>query len=128
MTTVDESVLNDTPETAPAIPRTQRALDAAAIRDLRNGVIFKKMRADFRAACARDNAPCWLCNGQLGEIRYDLSYPHPLAFELDHKVTVKEAPQLLMDVNNFGASHHECNQSRGSDDPPLEIGEPSEVW
>jgi hypothetical protein len=63
-----------------------------------------------------------------GDIDYRQPYPHPQGFELDHIITVKDRPDLLMDPLNFGASHHSCNQERGTDDPPLHLGEPSEVW
>lgn len=65
------------------------------------------------------------CNS---DIDYKLAYPHPYSWSLDHAITVKERPDLLLDPLNFRHSHHDCNQQRGTDDPKLDIGEPSEVW
>ncbi len=122
----------DTPETAPVVPRTQRSIDAEKVRELRNSPVFKKLKDSFRAECARQRnldgsvgAPCWLCNG---DINYKLQYPHPYSWSLDHAVTVKENPNLLMDRENFRASHLDCNIARGTDDPPIDIGKPSEMW
>jgi hypothetical protein len=116
---------DDTPETAPPIPQTQRSKDAAKAREMRDSPQMKKLLAEHRAKCARENACCWLCGG---EIRYDLKYPHPFCFETDHAITVKERPDLLMDVLNFRPSHRDCNESRGTDAPPLTFGDPSEIW
>ena len=123
--TTDEYTYLDTMETAPAIPRTQAAISAAEVRELRNGTIFKKLKGDFRATCAREKTPCWLCND---DIDYKLDYPHPLSWSLDHAITVKERPDLLSDPLNFRSSHHDCNQRRGTDDPVLDLGTPSETW
>ena len=132
MTSFDESALNDTLETAPVMPRTQRAIDAEKVRELRNSTTYKKLRADFRAEGARQRnpdgsigAPCWLCNG---DVDYRLEYPHPWSWSADHAITVKENPSLLMDKNNLRHSHHTCNQARGTDDPIIDLGIPSEVF
>ncbi len=128
----DEAALSDTPETAPVVPRTQRSVDAAKVRELRNSSKYKALKDKFRADCARQRnpdgttgAPCGLCSDV---IDYKLQYPHPFSFSADHKVTVKENPGLLMDANNLQATHLDCNLGRGSDDAPIELGEPSESW
>lgn len=56
------------------------------------------------------------------------SYPHPYSFSLDHAITVKERPELALDPLNFRASHLDCNIARGTDDPKIDIGTPSELW
>lgn len=56
------------------------------------------------------------------------SYPHPYSWSLDHAITVKENPNLVMDPLNFRASHLDCNVGRGTDDPKLDLGTPSETW
>lgn len=61
-------------------------------------------------------------------IDFRLQYPHPYSWSLDHAVTVKEAPQLIMDPNNFRSSCLDCNTERGTDDPKLDLGIPSECW
>jgi hypothetical protein len=125
MTTVDDTVYFDTEETAPAVPRTKASLDAAKIRELRNSPPFKSLKEKFRAVCARNDEPCWLCREP---IDYKLTYPHPLSWSLDHKISVKERPDLLMDWENFAASHLDCNLRRGTDDPAIDLGKPSEDW
>jgi hypothetical protein len=116
---------NDTLETAPVMPKSRRSIDAQTVRQQREDPKFKKLRAKFRATCARTGAPCWLCNG---DIDYRLTYPHPFSWSLEHKITVKERPDLLMDVENFAASHYDCNMARGTDEPTIDIGAPSELW
>lgn len=129
---IDETELNDTPETAPVLPRTQRTIDAKKARTDRESSQFKSMREKFRDDCSRERnadgttgAPCHLCSEP---IDYRLAYPHPFSWSLDHLVPVKENPALLMDRENFRASHLDCNVGRGSDAVPLNLGEPSEIW
>jgi hypothetical protein len=122
---MDEDELNDTPESATIGRRPQTQADRDKAREMRDGPVFKNLKAKFRANCARNREPCHLCGDA---IDYRLDYGHPQAFELDHIKTVKERPDLVLDVLNFGASHHDCNQNRGTDDPPLHLGTPSEIW
>lgn len=127
-----DAALDDTPETAPSMPQSRRTTDAKKARDLRDSPVFKALRKKFRDECGRQRnsdgstgAPCHLCGDK---IDYRLSHPHPQGFELDHIKTVKERPDLLMDPLNFAAAHKSCNEERGTDDPPLHLGEPSRVW
>jgi hypothetical protein len=125
-------VYQDTKESAPSIPRGKTSLRAEQINQMRHSPQYKKLRNEFRAACARQRhqdgstgEPCWLCNGT---IDYQLKHPHPYAFTLDHAITVKENPDMMMDPLNFRAAHSDCNLGRGTDDPPIDLGVPSEVW
>ena len=127
-----ENRFDDTQETEPSKPRGKTALRSAQIEKIRHSPQYKRLRNEFRARCARyrnkdgsTGEPCWLCNGT---IDYALSHPHPYAFSLDHAITAKENPDLLMDPLNFRASHADCNMARGTDDPPLDLGVPSETW
>ena len=129
---MSDSAFDDTQETAPSLPRGKTALRAETINGLRHSPQYKKLRAEFRAACARKRHAdgslgefCWLCNGA---IDYQLKYPHPYSFSLDHAITVKENPDLMLDPLNFRASHSDCNIGRGTDDPPIDMGVPSERW
>jgi hypothetical protein len=130
---MDESEFEDTPETAPMRPQSKRSVDAEKAKQLRDGPVFRNARVKFRDECARYRNPedgtigaaCHLCGE---DIDYRLQYPHPQAWELDHIKTVKEFPELVLDPLNFAASHHSCNMERGTDDPPLHLGEPSEIW
>lgn len=129
---INDTDLDDTPETAPAVPRTQAAVTAANARAMRESPQYKKRRGEFRAEGARQRnedgttgAPCWLCNQP---IDFKLTYPHPMSWSLDHKLTVKERPDLVMDVENWAHSHYDCNIRRGTDDPALDLGVASEEW
>lgn len=124
-------VYDDTPEGAPPVPMGRSQIKSAELRKIRSSHQYQTARADFRFHeehrwfDGKQGAPCWLCGG---DIDYRLQYPHPYSWSLDHAVTVKEDPSKILDVNNFRSSHHDCNQERGTDDPKLDIGEPSEVW
>jgi hypothetical protein len=124
-------LFNDTPEGAPPVPRTAASVRSQEIRKLRATNEFRLLRDHFRFTEShrwvdgKEGAPCWLCGG---DIDYRLQYPHPYSWSLDHALTVKDRPELLMDINNFRSSHHDCNQQRGTDDPALDLGVPSEIW
>lgn len=122
---------DDTLEGAPPVPRTMAAVAASEVRRLRSSHQYQKLRDDFRWAeqhrwiDGRMGAPCWLCGG---DVDYRLRHPHPYSWSLDHAITVKERPDLLMDVGNFRSAHLDCNSLRGTDEPGLDIGKPSEIW
>jgi hypothetical protein len=128
---VTTDVFDDTPEGAPPFPRTQASLQSEAMRKLLTSNEYRALRKQFRFdeehrwVGKRQGAPCWLCGG---DIDYRLSYPHPYSWSLDHALTVKERPDLALDRNNFRSSHLDCNRQRGTDDPKLDIGNPSEIW
>lgn len=86
---------------------------------------YKTARTRYRTQCANQSAPCWLCHNP---IDYTLPNPHPDSWSLDHALTVKDAPHLVSDPHNFRPSHLACNQQRGTDEPRIDIGTPSEVW
>lgn len=123
---------DDTPEGAPAVPRSHTSIKADEIKKIRSSSEYRRLREDFRQTCARARQidgtigePCWLCNG---DIDYKLAHPHPYAWSLDHAITVKEDPSRILDPLNFRASHYDCNIERGSSEPKLDLGVPSERW
>lgn len=123
---------NDTLEGAPVAVRGKSQIRAAEANALRKSPQYKKLKAEFRAQCARKRWPdgtigerCWLCGDA---IEYTLDYPHPYSWSLDHAITIKENPALAMDPLNFRPSHLDCNVGRGTDEPKLDLGSPSEVW
>jgi hypothetical protein len=124
-------LFNDTPETAPPLPTTAGAILSQEIRAIRSSHEYQMLRKQFRFleehrwVNGKKGAPCWLCGG---DIDYRLSHPHPYCWELDHAITAKEAPQLILEPSNFRSSHRDCNIQRGTDDPKLDIGTPSEIW
>lgn len=110
--------------------------DKAWVEKIRNSTAYRKQRADFRTQCSKMNvpladgtisrgAPCHICGRA---IDYHLRDPHPESWSLDHIKTVKEAPELIMDVSNWAASHLDCNKTRGTDEPIIDIGVPSRDW
>jgi hypothetical protein len=120
---------DDTPETAPPLPRSVASIEAAEVRKLRSTNAYKRLRDAFRRSEANDwttgrqGAPCWLCGN---EIDYRLAYPHPYSWSLDHAVAMKHRPDLLMVTGNFRSAHLDCNTQRGTDAPKLDIGIRSE--
>jgi 5-methylcytosine-specific restriction endonuclease McrA len=124
-------IYDDTPETEPKYhsppnPRT------AALRQLRDSDEFRRVREQYlrhaKNVHNRDGTKgekCWLC-GQ--PIDYSLKYPHPQSWSLDHAIPVKDNPALTLNSSNFRSSHITCNRRRGSDDPDIDLGVPSEIW
>jgi hypothetical protein len=121
----------DTPETAPIV-RSRAQIATAEIRRIRSSHAYQDAVARFRLECSIHRnedgtvgARCWLDGDP---IDYRLAYPHPLSFSTDHAIPVKEAPHLMLDPMNFRPSHLDCNCRRGTDEPALDLGTPSEVW
>jgi len=115
---------DDTPE-AEVQYRATRVSTRAELERMRHTSEFKQMRAQFRKESRLLKSVCWLCGE---EIDYALTSPDPQSFTLDHAIPVSEHPELLMDRNNFRASHRKCNEDRGTKEPALDTGIPSEVW
>ena len=124
------SVYDDTPETAPVV-RTALGIRTANIRAIRSSHEYQVARekyhfqAEHRRVGRKVGEPCWLCSE---DIDYRPKYPHPRSWSLDHAVTVKDNPSLMLDPANFRSSHKECNEVRGTDEPALDLGHPAEVW
>jgi hypothetical protein len=47
---------------------------------------------------------------------------------LDHAIPARDNPALMLDPRNFRSAHFGCNDLRGTDGPPIDLGVPSEVW
>lgn len=67
-------------------------------------------RARLAAIVSARHAPCGICGDP---IDYDLHYPNPLSFSVDHLVPFSARPDLELDPGNCQAAHLVCNQSRG---------------
>lgn len=113
---------------------SQAVYDRDAMEKIRHSQQYKNQAKEFRLQCSKaphplgvngKGLPCWLCTRT---IDYKLKHPHPECFSLDHAKTVKEAPELILDIGNWRPSHLDCNQRRGTDEPFLDIGEASEDW
>ena len=86
----------------------------------KNGSLRRKYQKRFRAM----NAPCGICGGRLGPIRYDQpsDAAHPLSFVIDEIRPVSRwkefgypSPQAAaQDWNNLQAAHRCCNAAKGA--------------
>ncbi|QBP29784.1 HNH endonuclease [Mycobacterium phage Typha] len=91
----------------------------------RHSGLHKRLKADYRKDCRDRQERCWLC---LQPIDYELAYPHPESFSLDHALPVSTHPELGNDPMNFRPAHLVCNQMRGDEEPHIDLGTPSESW
>lgn len=69
------------------------------------------------------NAPCHICKGRLGPIKYETSAPNePLGFVIDEIIPISkywlggyESPEeAALDFNNLAPAHRICNQMKGN--------------
>ena len=85
-----------------------------------NGSLRRKYRARFKAM----GAPCGICKGKLGPIRYEepSNAEHPLSFVIDEIKPISKwrlygydsAAAAAQDWNNLQAAHYCCNAAKGS--------------
>lgn len=85
-----------------------------------NGNLRRKHRARFKAMAA----PCGICGGRLGPIRYDepSDAQHPLSFVIDEIRPVSKwrmfgydsAKAAAQDWNNLQAAHYCCNAKKSN--------------
>lgn len=86
----------------------------------KNGSLRRKYQQRFRAM----NAPCGICGGRLGPIRYDQPSDgaHPLSFVIDEIKPVSRwrefgypSPEAAaQDWDNLQAAHRCCNAAKGA--------------
>jgi hypothetical protein len=60
---------------------------------------------------AKRNLP-WVCHLCGGRIPRGVHRFHPLAYELDHKLTVRDHPAFALAPSNVAPSHRQCNSYR----------------
>lgn len=85
-----------------------------------NGTLRRRHRERFRAM----DAPCGICGGRLGPIRYDQpsDAEHPLSFVIDEIRPVSKWRQFgygspeeaAQDWGNLQAAHRCCNAAKGA--------------
>lgn len=89
-----------------------------------NGNLRRKHRERFRAMAA----PCGICGGALGPIRYDQpsDAKHPLSFVIDEIKPVSKykiygydsREAAAQDWNNLQAAHYACNAAKSDRQTP----------
>lgn len=84
-----------------------------------------KAYRDARRNLKAQRGPCYHC-GQA--IDYKLQWPDPGSFSADHLLSRIKHPELADDPGNLVASHLRCNQSKGSGDASLGLGNRSEEF
>lgn len=72
------------------------------------------------------NAPCGIC----GQATIDWNGPQnaPDSFELDHKLSVFNYPELEFEPSNAQPSHCRCNRNKQAGNGPAQAGTTSEQW
>ena len=86
----------------------------------KNGNLRRKYRARFKAM----GAPCGICGGKLGPIRYEepCDADHPLSFVIDEIRPISRWQQFgyaskaaaAQDWSNLQAAHRCCNAAKGA--------------
>ncbi len=87
----------------------------------RRGTRWRRLHAGVKVR----RHPCWLC-GQ--PIDYQLAWPDPASFSVDHQHPLSTHPHLAEDPANLRASHLGCNSSRGQRPPRPGVGTTSRNW
>lgn len=87
---------------------------------------YQAERAVFRAKCAAEDRPCWICGQPIAYDEPDSSTDD--SFELDHFYPVQTHPHLEMDPGNFMPSNRSCNRSRGTGAPLPPVDNVSRDW
>lgn len=85
----------------------------------RSSSAYRKIRRTLMLA----RNPCYHC-GQV--IDYDLKWPDPGSFSVDHLEARSRNPELADDPANCVAAHLRCNQSKGAGAMSLSLGNRSE--
>jgi hypothetical protein len=124
-----DALYSDTPETDTSIKWVKRPVNTRTIRSTHE---YKKAHDAYRTECAvarqpdgTAGAPCIICTER---IDYQLAYPHPRSWSLEHIVSVKDHPELLLDRNVWASAHFMCNSMKGPEELVADTGEPSEDW
>lgn len=87
-----------------------------------------KQRAEFRAQCEAEHAPCWMCQLPIDYAAAWDDFTNDDRFQEDHFFPVSTHPELEDDPDNKRPSHAGCNRERGNGSPPASIGIPSREW
>jgi 5-methylcytosine-specific restriction endonuclease McrA len=88
--------------------------------------VYRAWRENHRVAWRAVNAACALCGQRT--IQYDGEPNLPDSFELDHKVSRKRRPDLIMVDSNAQPSHVRCNRGKSAGDAAPSLGSMDEDW
>jgi hypothetical protein len=133
----DDDLYSDVPESDESIKWVRRPTNT---RTIRSSHAYKTAHDQYRIECmvrrqpdGSVGDPCCICvdgNGEPQRIDYGLAYPHPLSWSLEHHISVKDHPELLLEKNNWGSAHFACNSMKGPDEliTNSDLGVPSEDW
>lgn len=125
--TAEDDVWSDVPETDETIQWPKKAVDT---RKLRSDRVYRELQKRYRFECANR----WQADGSVGDpcvrcgepIDYQLKFPHPLSWSLEH---LTPDPALFLSKNNWGSSHFGCNSVAGQTQVDTgDIGTPSKAW
>jgi hypothetical protein len=122
-------IFEDTPETDESIAWVKRPVNTRTIRSTHE---YKTAREQYRLKCSvhrqpdgTKGDPCVICGER---VDYNLRYPHPFSWSLEHLISVKDRPDLLLDENNWASAHFGCNSMKGDEELVPDTGSPSELW
>lgn len=87
----------------------------------RRGRRWQRLRQNLKAS----RRPCCIC-GQ--PIDYNLTWPDPDSFSVQHLKAWHTHPESREDPANLDAAHLGCNSSEGNGGPKPGIGATSEAW
>jgi 5-methylcytosine-specific restriction endonuclease McrA len=87
----------------------------------RKGSRWRRLHAGQKAK----RLGCWLCSQP---IDYQLDWPDPQSFSVDHAQPLSTHPHLAEDPGNLRSAHLSCNSSRGAKAPRPALGVTSRDW
>ena len=82
----------------------------------------------WRALVANQRAKQLPCYHDGQPIDYNLEWPNPASFSVDHLKSWSQHPELREDPANLVSCHLRCNQSKGAGEAKLGLGIRSTDW
>lgn len=102
--------------------------------DYRHGRPWQRVR--YRVLAGQPQF-CYLCQGKLGSIRYDVKWPNPLSAVVDHVIPITMFAHLpdsqrraaVMNIDNLKPAHKVCNERKQDRMPEVELEcNPGQEW
>lgn len=88
----------------------------------------KKDYTQFRAECADQDLPCWICTGLIDYDAPHDDYQNDARFQRDHFWPASTHPELYYEPTNWRPAHAGCNRDRGNEDVTGGLGILSRQW